>query len=84
MKNNQGLNPITLAAFLNKFDFVKYLYQWTENSAENQDPDGYSPLWWAVLAKEFKLARLMLEGGADIDKKGAKGRTLLYEIKLQN
>ena len=45
-----------------------------------EDMNGYTPLYWALLKKKYKIASLLLEKGADIDYQDISGQTALHKV----
>ncbi len=47
---------------------------------EGADVDGFDsiPLYWAVASREHKMVKVLLQAGADVNKKDGRGQTPLY------
>ncbi|XP_004345141.1 hypothetical protein CAOG_06392 [Capsaspora owczarzaki ATCC 30864] len=76
----KGFSPFHYACQRGNFVIVKYLFHCAGadvNAATQAETDRFAPLHFAAINGDIKLARFLMESGAAVDKRDAKGNTPL-------
>lgn len=76
VKNSDGLTPLMFAAKHGYKQIVNYLTQRT-NDLDEEDANSLTILMHTLIEKDFKMARILLNRGADIDYVNRNGFTPL-------
>ncbi|PIF04703.1 MAG: hypothetical protein CSA86_01180 [Arcobacter sp.] len=79
IKNNENLNPIDIAIQKDKVEIVETLLKLKKLDVNQRDEYGRSLLQNMVVSGNHKMARILIEGGANINNLDNKGKDIIYD-----
>ncbi len=78
-ENDYGMIPLVCASQINAIDVMKLLLTKEGTVIDIEDGQGMTPLYWAVINNDVKIAELLIKKGASVDYSGINSTTALIE-----
>lgn len=79
MFNRQGLNAVTLAAYLGNWKFVTLFARLSKGRIDFEDKEGFTPFMRLVIAGELDGAEYVRKLGAKVDYQSVQKETCLFK-----
>jgi len=73
----KGLAPLHIACKMNKPDIVSFLIRVNQNTVNQKDHDGNTPIYYAIQTKNSSLIQFLLENGAELNVSNSKSESPL-------